>query len=99
MVERRCSSVSSFLPRPDHWCFILKLSTVVHLLELLLILKVRIDLLPLWHLCFSIIYQHIAWQVPTDTDMTGTEIVLTGPSGVADLPCEITPSGIPTLAT
>ena len=99
MVERRCSSVSSFLPRPDHWCFILKLSTVVHLLELLLILKVRIDLLPLWHLCFSIIYQHIAWQVPTDTDMTGTEIVLTGPSGVADLPSEITPSGIPTLAT
>lgn len=101
MVERRCSSVSSLLPRPDHWYFILKLSTVVgiHLLGLLLILKVRIDLFPLWRLCFSIICQHIVWQVPTDPGVTGTEIVLTSPSGVVDLTCEITPSGFPPLAT
>ena len=101
LVERRCSSVSSLLPRPDRWCFILKLSTVVgiHLLGLLLILKVRIDLFPLWRLCFSIICQHIVWQVSTDPGMTGTEIVLTSPSGVVDLTCEITPSGFPPLAT
>ena len=61
--------------------------------------RLSLTCFPVWRLCFSIIWQHIVWQVPTDPGKTGTEIVLTGPSGVVDLTCEITPSGIPPLAT